>query len=82
MPFNYRKTFIHLQNTNEDIFVEIRWPPLAPMSFPLSRPIKGTKDVVKNAISLQWFNINIIKQREDFWCVKKKDMYRFQDTAS
>lgn len=67
MPFQTHRTFVHLRNTNEDIFNdtwEIYVPP-----FTVTKTFKRQvhKGVVKvTHVTLQWFNPSFLKRYECF----------------
>ncbi len=68
MPFQTRKTLVHHQNTNWDIFDEIQElsdPPYSETQMTGSRPWK-VKTSLRWSMWHQWFNCSFMKMRELF----------------
>ncbi len=76
MSFQTCKTFIHLQNTNEDIFwwnPRDFWPSIDSNTTDTFKAQKCSKDIIKIVHVHQWFNLNFTKLWEYFVCKENKN---------
>ncbi len=70
MSFQTRKTFVHLQNTNEDILMK------SESFLTLHRQqhnwhVQGPERYIFKIVHVTWLNCNFLKLREYFLCAKK-----------
>ncbi len=75
MSFQTRNTFVHLWNTNEDMFDEIRElsdPPIDSKATDTFEAQKDSKEIIKIVHVTSVVQPNVMKLREQVLCAKKK----------